>query len=198
MLYSDIACRYYARLGYVECPSWRGSRRSVALDRESDWRLDACDPRDALHELLRMYSAYHGAQPIAVAHSEEYSRHLLERCPRDHFAFLVDGEGRRGGYVRLLHEGPSVRIAGFALDTAVGADEAALQDALLRLVLDYAARQGAERVEGWLPDWPASRDLFDMQPRPQEITMLKALDDGIILDEQLIASTHLFCEIDHV
>lgn len=199
LLYSDIACSYYARLGYVECPAWEGSRpldqplppRRAASDR---WRLEPCEPEETLDTLARLYDAYHGSKPIAVARTPEYWRYTLAKSPRDRFCLLVDVRGSRHGYVRFTCADETWRIHDFAL----AGDTPDLQHALLQQSLAYAALHGAERLAGWLPDWPLTRSAFDLTLREQEVTMLKPLDAGQTLDAEAIASTHCFCEIDHV
>jgi predicted acetyltransferase len=194
LLYSDIACDYYARLGYVRCPAWQGSRRAKAVKDTGPFRVEACSAERSVTELLPMYQAYHGRQPIAVARSAEYWRHTLDGAQDDTFMVLLDSKQQRVGYARLRTSESSLRIVDFALTE----DKDVSRYALLRFVLDSAAGSGLKRVSGWLPGWPEARALFDMEPRRKQITMLKALDDGIALDKQLIASAHVFCEIDHV
>ncbi|MEQ8786810.1 MAG: GNAT family N-acetyltransferase [Pirellulaceae bacterium] len=200
LLYSDIACGYYARLGYVECPAWWGSRRAEKDDGAAAWRLAACSPEQSLEALQRMYRDFHARHPIAVARNVDYWRHTLEKGAGDEFLWVVDAANERRGYVRLRRIDSAVRILDFAFaaDCVDGPDAEANRETLLRKVLDHAARQGAERVEGWFPDWPAAQNLFSLRPREQEITMLKSLDENIVLDDTLIACTHWFCEIDHV
>ena len=140
------------------------------------------------------YEAYHGGASLAVARPRAYWEFTLLKQPGDEFFHLWSPAGKACGYVRLTTRGDVLRIADFALDD----DDASLTEILLKLVLGLAAKRNLRGVSTWLPDWPAAHELFDFQPRPQEITMVKSLDDGIELDDATLAAAHRFCEIDHV
>jgi predicted acetyltransferase len=204
LLYSDISCGYYARLGYRECPAWEAAPAaadaSVAQAAESHhdssgskYRLSACDPQAELDALMRCYEACHGRLPLAVARPRGYWLYTLAKQPHDEFFWLGDDRGERRGYVRLTPRGDELRIADFAL----GADDRRWQEMLLRRVHRTAVERG-RFVAGWLPDWPASRALFELRARRREVTMVKPLDPGVALDDEALGAAHCFCEIDHV
>ena len=69
---------------------------------------------------------------------------------------------------------------------------------LFRLVIDLAGRKGKTGVRGWLPNEPAIRSLFDLQPRTESITMVKSLDAGLKIEERHLLTADRFCKIDHV
>jgi hypothetical protein len=141
-----------------------------------------------------LYAGFHARLPISIERSDDYWRHLLERQPKDEFFWFSEGRGQRLGYVRLSARDGTLRISDYAL---VDHDKK-LARRFYSAILDMAATRGVRKAGGWLPDTPASQELFDVSPRPREITMLKPLDEGIALDADTLASTDHLCEIDHV
>lgn len=196
LLYSDINPDYYARLGYVLCPSLEGWREvsEVASSDALAYHLVEIAAADRWPELGRLYDTYHGAMPLSIARDAAYWRALLERYTEDRFFALVDKNGGWHGYVRIGVSGTTCRITDYAL-----ADQSLdLAEALYATCFEFTRASGAERFGGWLPDHPSARQFFDLTPRRTEITMLKSLDATRPLDDELVELTSRFCEIDHV
>lgn len=197
LLYSDIDCNYYARLGYLECPAWEGktsANSAAALGHQANWRLERIDGAASSDDLMRRYENYHGRLPLAVARPHEYWHFTLAKQPHDDFFYLRDRNSKVRGYARLTPRDDHLRIADYALDD----DDDALSEALLAGTIQLARERQLARVATWLPDWPAASKFFEVRQRPQEITMVKPLDDGIAIDDDALAAAHHFCEIDHV
>lgn len=197
MLYSDIDPEYYARLGYVHCPSyagWINPETSTLRAKSASTRLDRFSIEDHLESVSAMYAAYHGAQPICIERPVEYWRYLSQIRPEDRFFWLVGPGEQRLGYLRIAIAEATWRITDFAISRNSPATLSQLFGSLLRL----ADRQGVSRVGGWLPDVPEARDWFQLNPRTTEITMLKPLDASLKLNADVITSVTWFCEIDHV
>jgi GNAT superfamily N-acetyltransferase len=196
LLYSDINPDYYARLGYVLCPSLEGWREvsDVVLPDTLAHHLVEISATDRWPELGRLYDTYHGAMPLSIARNAAYWRSLLERYTEDRFFALVDRNDNWHGYVRIGVNGQVWRITDYAL-----ADQSLdLAEALYAACFEFARASDAKRFGGWLPDHPSARQFFDLTPRHTEITMLKSLDATRPLDDELIELTSRFCEIDHV
>jgi predicted acetyltransferase len=196
LLYSDISPNYYARLGYVECPSLEGWRETADFSPPGPTaqRLVEVSASAQLTDLMTLYSGYHGAMPLAIARDRDYWAALLARFASDRFLMLEDAGGRGAGYVRLGCQGDDWHIRDYAL--ADQADE--LAERLYSATLAYARDAGAARLGGWLPEAPAARKLFRLAPRRTEITMIKPLSWAEPWDDDLLNGTSRFCEIDHV
>lgn len=195
ILYSDIEPGYYARLGYVLCPSWDGWRDPRApLPVDPKHRLVEISPREHLAVLMQLYADYHGAMPLSVARDEEYTCAMLDKFPDDRFYALQTPGGAWAGYVRVGRKEDAWRITDFAL-----ADQSnELAEQLYAALAALGAAGGAARVGGWLPDSPPARAFFDLARRRTEITMIKPLAWSGTLDDAMVAGTSRFCEIDHV
>lgn len=196
VLYSDIEPGYYARRGYVLCPSWAGWLDPCDAEPSPTHghRLVAVSAHEHLPRLAKLYADYHGAAPLSVARDEEYWQAILKKFADDKFYSLQNSGGVWSGYVRVGSKEGTWRITDFAL-----ADQTVeLAEQLYAALLSLAAAGGAERVGGWLPDSPAARKFFELEPRGVEITMIKPLAADISLGDEAIASTSRFCEIDHV
>jgi predicted N-acetyltransferase YhbS len=196
VLYSDIEPGYYARRGYLLCPSWVGwlDPCDAAPAPVHRHRLVAVSPREHLPRLAKLYADYHGAAPLSVARDEEYWQAILKKFADDQFYALQDSDGHWSGYVRVGTKAGTWRITDFALANQSGE----LAQDLYAALLSLAAAGGADRVGGWLPDSPAARKFFELEPRGVEITMIKPLAADISLSDDAIAGTSRFCEIDHV
>ncbi len=157
-------------------------------------RLIEVSAREHLPHLAKLYADYHGAAPLSVARDEEYWQAILKKFADDRFFALQDSKGQWLGYVRIGTKDGTWRITDFAL--ANQSDE--LAEDLYASLLSLAAAAGAARVGGWLPDSPAARKFFELEPRGVEITMIKPLAADVALGDAAIASTSRFCEIDHV
>ena len=196
-LYSDIDPDYYARQGYLRCPSWNAwaaaDRASLAAG-ERSWDLQQFPASQALPELQEIYRAYHGAYPLAVARSPGYWKYTLLKQPGDQFYWLKDPQSQTQGYARVTEMDGGWQISDFA----VRRERPDSLRLLFRLVIDLAERQGKTGVGGWLPDEPAIRSLFDLQPRTQSVTMVKSLDAGLKIEQEHLETADRFCKIDHV
>jgi GNAT superfamily N-acetyltransferase len=197
LLYSDIRPDYYARLGYALCPSLEGWRDVRALPDKAATRqqLVEIDAASHLEELMSLYAGYHGAAPLSITRDAQYWRALLQRFTDDQFyALVIKGRDNWQGYLRLSRKDPNWRITDFALTDP----SSALAVELYESAFGLAAHSGVRHVGGWLPESPATRSLFQLAPRRTEITMIKSLSPDHPLDDELVASTSRFCEIDHV
>jgi len=185
-------------MGYVPGPSLAGwaDPRALQPAGPSSYELIEIDGRTNVERLSSLYARYHGAAPLSIARDAAYWRALLERSPDDRFFVLANQAGDDWqGYVRVaLGVDSSWRITDYAWND----ERPELGEALYLAVAARAAEQGAPRVGGWLPDNSTTRKLFALTPRRQEITMIKPLVGPLAEIDQLVASTHCFCEIDHV
>jgi GNAT superfamily N-acetyltransferase len=197
LLYSDIKPDYYANMGYALCPSFEGWREVRPMQDKAGFgqQLVEIDAASHLDELMNLYTGYHGAAPLSIARDAPYWKALLRRFADDRFyALVVKGRSGWKGYLRLSRKDPAWRITDYAL-----ADQSLVwPDQLYASTFALAAHSGAERVGGWLPDIASTRKLFDLSPRRTEITMIKSLSNMHPLDDELVAATDRFCEIDHV
>ena len=196
-LYSDIDPGYYAKQGYLGCPSWNArtaTHRAPLGTGEHSWALQRFSPSQALPELQGFYRAYHGSYPLAVARSLDYWKYTLLKQPGDEFYWLKESRGRTQGYVRITETDRAWQISDFS----VRRERSDSLRMLFRLVIDLAAKIGKTEVRGWLPDEPAIRSLFDLQRRTQSVTMVKSLDAGLKIQERHLATADRFCKIDHV
>lgn len=196
LLYSDIKPDYYARLGYVLCPSFEGWRdvRGMEDKAGAERPIIEIDAATRIDELMNLYAGYHGAAPLSIARSAAYWRALLQRFTGDEFFGLVTERGDLGGYVRLSRNDADWRI----MDYALADQRTTLAERLYSATLALAARSGARRVGGWLPEDSVTRKAFELVPRRKEITMIKPLSGAYPLDDEMIAAAAQFCEIDHV
>ena len=189
VLYSDIGPDYYARLGYVLCPSLEGWRDLG--DRSADFtashRLGGFSAPVHLPDVMELYAAYHGAVPLSIARDAGYWAAMLKKLPGDEFYALEAPNGTWAGYVRIGRKDDTWRITDFALEN----QSKELAEGLYAAFLSLARSGGAHRAGGWLPDSPAAKKFFD-------ITMIKPLASEWALGEDAIAGTSRFCEIDHV
>ena len=104
MLYSDIEPTYYAKLGYVKCPSWHGSSKQntpPTAHPDDGWRLEPCRPHESIAELAQWYAGFHGAAAIAVARSRDDWEFTLVKSPADEFYWLRDSNDSTRGYLRV-------------------------------------------------------------------------------------------------
>lgn len=219
LLYSDIDPNFYAKLGYWQAPAWCGWRDlpQVPSDAEDSQsaapvagKLVPFDGRQEVDAMAAMYAACHGTRPLSIVRGPEYWAHLFERQPADEYLWLDGPAGDRLGYVRLKRKGADLSIADYAFsadafsDGAVPAasDRSAVDEShyelLYRLLAEYGQQQGAARIGGWLPDLSVARRWFQLAPRSDEIPMFKSLAPTVVLDDESIARTDCFCELDHV
>ncbi len=83
-------------------------------------------------------------------------------------------------------------------DFAVNRDSSEALRFLFSLVIDLAGKKERTGVRGWLPNEPAIRLRFDIQPRTDSITMVKSLDADLKIEDRHLATADRFCKIDHV
>lgn len=200
VLYCDIATDYYARRGYQLCPAWEGFtqiRRGIdSTSVAGGWRLTEFSADEGLDEMARLYAADHRRAALAVARDRDYWDFTLEWQPLDDFFWLETGS-TRPGYVRMSRRENEWRLADWAIAVDPPA-RAQAEEALYRLLLLEAQFRGYARCGGWLPHSDAARAAFKMQPRPEEITMIKPLAAEIVIDEAAIAAADRFTYLDHV
>ncbi len=197
MLYSDVDPNYYARMGYQLCPSHCGWQDFASVPQDAgacNWHLVQFDPADELSQLEERYAAFHGLAPLAVARALDYWQHTLDKGPRHQFYWLKPPDDAAAGYVRVAIERDRLKL----LDYALAADEPENWQAMYRNLVQLAASKSLAHAGGWLPDLPAARELFRIEPRRQELTMLKALDSQLVFTDSMLAAVDRFCEIDHV
>jgi predicted N-acetyltransferase YhbS len=201
LLYSDIGVQYYARLGYIACPAWHITASSEAIAAAPSLgdagRLVRCSASREVVELAAMYSAYHGRFPVAIDRTADYWEFLLRLRPEDEFFWLMDAGGERLGYVRM--GSVAIPVATTKVwDYALCRHDDRLLELLGLAVVDLARQRGWGRLAGWWPGGPLRRSWLPLEPRQQEITMLKPLDGTVILGPADLEATDRFCEIDHV
>jgi len=170
VLYSDVDPDYYARLGYVLCPSWEGysSVKGGLAGDAATHRLVPFAIEERLPLVKQTYAAYHGAMPLSVARNGEYWRMMLEKFSADTFYALEAPDGSWAGYVLVGPQDETWRIIDYAL-----ADRSeALADQMYRALAAAARTAGAGCIGGWLPDNRVTRSLFTLIPRQAEITMI--------------------------
>ena len=200
ILYCDIEPNYYARLGYQLCPSLEGvaPARGELPELSTAPQLAEVEGPASLDLLAKLYASYHGRFGLSFARDEEYWQAIFKKFPTDRFFACAKTDGSWRGYLRVgfteSHSGEIWRITDFAL--ADHDDESAR--GLYAGLLALAQQRGALRVGGWLPDSAAARAMFTLTPRRKEISMIKPLAAGLMLDERTIAETSYLCEIDHV
>ena len=196
-LYSDIDPGYYGKQGYQRCPSWNAwaaTHPAPLGTADRSWTLQRFSASQVLPELQSIYRAYHGSYPLAVARTLDYWKFTLLKQPRDEFYWLKDPELRTQGYLRLTEMEGAWQVSDFA----VSGERFDSLRLLFRLAIDLAGRKGKTGVRGWLPNEPAIRSLFDLQPRTESITMVKSLDAGVKIEERHLLTADRFCKIDHV
>jgi len=197
LLYSDIKPEYYGRLGYIRCPNWQAyvpveslAEISAGAERSSE----AVVPESQLPELMQIYEKYHCRHGFGIHRDEAYWQYTIRKRPKDDLFWMLASNGERIGYGRIEWSGGEVRVTDFALSEA--------SEVTLAMLWQTAARRAAQRnagglFGGWLPEDEGLRELFEYQPKDAEITMVKPLG-GANCSEQLIASCHQLCEIDHI
>ncbi len=197
ILYSDIPPAFYERLGYITCPSWLGKKELDPEEpsHETVWRLAAFDPSESLAKMEELYTADSGHRALSIVRPHAYWEFTLRNRTDDQFHWLLDGDGQCHGYVRLaMGREQELRIVDHGLLNRTSELEQALYSSVIRL----AAQRSIRHVHTWLPNTPAAQACFEVQPRDEEITMIKALDKRALPSPPAIASAELFHEVDHV
>jgi len=197
VLYSDIAPAFYERLGYIRCPAWLGQAKigPDASSRDVTWRLEAFDPTRSLAAVEKLYTADQRSLAMSIARPHAYWEFTLRHRKDDRFHWLLDGDARCHGYARLaMGRNQELRIVDHALSRRSYETERALFSAVKR----FAAEQGVGNVQFWVAKTPAAQECFEVQPRDEEITMVKALDKDCLPSSAAIESCEFFHEVDHV
>lgn len=196
VLYSDIAPKYYAKCGYILCPSHEGWIEAGHSKSSSSSQMSFVefDINDEFAEVATLYAEYHGAADISIVRGDSYWQSIIQKFPSDRWFWLQDADGGRAGYARIQRGGSSGRLTDYAF---ANRDEELAAEFYGALVA-ASANWDYERIGGWLPDSAAAKKFFDVKPREKEITMIKPLAYTGKLTPSAIASTDFFCEIDHV
>ncbi len=197
LLYSDIDPEYYARLGYVECPS-----HEADFDPTSpDWDATATEGsprepvsvRNARPLMESRYARFHRDRAICIHRDADYWNFLETKGVADTVRSLGDSDSA-AGYLRTKGHAGSLTVRDYALPD----DSDSSLRRLFAAIVQVARQQSASEVNGWLP-----RRLHAMFPtaiarRSEEITMLKALTPDVDIDGAVRAAADFFHEIDHV
>ena len=193
LLYSDIKASYYARLGYVECPSWEAD-----FD-PADARYDPPDGQPVKVERLSLaegrvmmaerYAAGHASDAVSIHRSGDYWDYLIRKEREDTLYRVGDR-----GYVRVRFDDSTCTLR----DVSAGTDDREEWRILASAVTTIARQRAASRVTGWVPQILSDTAEWELRPRTTEITMLKPLHEEIAIDETARQSADFFHEIDHV
>ena len=160
VLYSDIDPDYYARLGYVLCPSLEGWCDPRAQAPAATHRLVEISPGDHLPAVKKLYAEYHGAAPLSIARDDDYWAMVLEKFAVDRSYALLASGGDWAGYVRIARKDDGWRITDYAL--ANQSDE--LAEAMYAAVFALRAQRGSH----------AGRRLDAGQRRREEVLQAQA------------------------
>lgn len=195
MLYSDINPEYYHRLGYELCPSNEGWADPISTTAyTSPHELIPFERQGEATNMAGIYAAYHAGRAISVERSTEYWNYLLSRNPKDEFYWIENSADERVGYVRVSTGEKTLLLR----DLALVSDDSALRRDALAAIIQLGAARSASRVGGWMADTPLHRELFAVESRRRELTMLKSLRPDLLLTADIIAAVDHFQEIDHV
>ena len=194
VLYSDIPPAYYARLGYVECPAHSAWAEPGTVKPAGRFEFQEVDPRSELDRLMAAYDRCLADSPLAIARSRDYWENILARRPDDVFCWISGSGGSEAGYLRLAETSRSVHF----VDMAVSPPVPSRLESFYRDAAHHAHSRFDKRAGGWLPDTATVRASFTVEPRSREITMVKTLDGGPVVDQAAIEAGGEFLEIDHV
>jgi predicted N-acetyltransferase YhbS len=196
MLYSDVNPDYYARQGYVLCPSWEGWRDldGKTAGQRASHRLVAFSVEDHLPAVKKLYADDYGTLALSIARDDEYWTMMLEKFARDQFYALEAPDGAWAGYALIGRRDDNWRV----IDYALADHSESLAEAFYTALETSAHATGAKRVGGWMPDSAAVRNVFALAPRSVEITMIKPLAWSGKLSDEMIADCDRICEFDHV
>ncbi len=193
MLFSDVDPAYYGRIGYQRCPAHHALVRVSESAAEEPLQLKSFDPLAEVSSIRELYHSAFRNAAFAIIRTEEYSQHLIARSPQDEFLWLIDDQ-QRAGYARVRIDGKRMQLR----EAIVANDEPRLRIALYRQIALLAKQRELPQVEGWLPNDSASREVMHVEPRVEEITMLKSLDPSVSFDESCLQAADRLNEIDHV
>ncbi len=196
VLYSDIAPGFYQRLGYRLCPSWQGwmAVGAPAASAPAPWTLRSVSWQQAAPEIRRLYHQDHAQRALAYDRTPEYWEYLHRKWPHDEFLLAYEGETLMG-YARVHPVGTRAHVVDWALVPETGP---AGLNRLLESLARYAASCRWQAVGGWLPPQEELQNLLVLQPRTQEITMIKCLQAQPALHAEHLDAAAWFLELDHV
>lgn len=189
LLYSDIGHDYYARVGYQAGPAHAGSLKTSGVS-------SPVRPKQVTSEVYReAYDRLTAKWPLVIARPDEYREHLFRREPNQTY-HLVENRGECVGvFILAPSQEPSVRrLLEFVCRDSFEEHVCILCSA----VVGAAAEAGVDTVVGWVPNVPGVQEVFEVELRDDELTMLKSLSDDVALDEELLRATDWFHEADHV
>lgn len=198
LLYSDIDPDYYARRGYIECPSLEWDFTPAEIE-DGDLRDDSFtlrrDTATSTRRIVKeLYDEFHETLPLAVHRDEEYWRYVDRKGRGDDVYLLGDAAREPLGYLRVRLRDGLLKVRDFAMRLPV--DEALVTR--LSAALQIASDRSATQITGWVPPLPERLAFSRPRPRSGEITMLKPLREGISIDETVREAAAFFHEIDHV
>lgn len=194
MLFSDIKPGYYARLGYQQCPSHRFAI-AVEVAPPTSLQLRRVDTAE-LTELDAAYRRSVAAAAFWIDRGAEYWAFLSTR-DRDRATWWeVVRDDVPMGRVQLQADAKRqvLRLVDYTWRPDVDVD--ALWANLPGLLADAACAQGCSTVRGWVPRLDLIADF--VEPRPNEITMLKPLSDDVAIDDAVCSACDHLREVDHV
>ncbi len=196
LLYSDIAPEFYQRLGYQLCPAWQGwlPVASESPSESETWELRSTSWEEAAAEIRQLYGQSHARRALAYDRPAEYWEFLHRKWPQDQY-LLVCEKGKPVGYARMHQVGRQAHLVDWALRPEVAPGGLAR---LLRLLARLGAQHGWQRVGGWLPPLEELQGVLPLQPRQQEITMLKTLHPQLALNSRHLDAAGWLLEVDHV
>lgn len=193
LLYSDINPGYYAKLGYRQCPAWEGQARVESLLGDISTRIEQVTYESHAVEIHRRFSSAHEALPLFIQRTPADWDYLHRKSPDDLYFLIDDPRSEARGYVRLrkLEKGLAIH------DHAVSPADTETETAWIASVARITHEKGIRNLSGWMPNTPAFASQFTIQPRTEEITMLKDLQGMEITEAEIKAANH-FHEIEHV
>ena len=193
MLFTDIGTEYYARLGYLECPSWEV--RVATADLEACWQLERVDARENAEQLCRWYENSTRTDALALVRDQDYWDYVFNKQPEDLTFLAEDEHGEPAGYIRVRcrESGWTIQDWGLAEQT----DENLT--AITLAVADQAGRAGCPQLSGWMPRWQTGDAAIQFESRAgSNHTMVKSLGETRELSASVLEAAQQMREIDHV
>ena len=194
ILYSDLDPSYYERLGYLACPAFCGWRATNTPCTTPPVRLKEFSAPSEVDTLASLYDADHGQRRFSVLRDRANWEVAIAHFPHDRFYWIAEDQAKRRGYVRVRVKDDALRI----VDTAFLPDAREYEEGVYAALLERARGEGLERLGGWLINSEAGRSFFDVEPRSEEVTMVKPLDWSGTLEAADLSVAAGFCELDHI
>ena len=211
ILYSDIRPEYYARLGYVEWPSFHGScdvdkwTANAGVSKSSKaaglaLSVVEFSPVNELDSLISRYAEWTRTDSFSILRNEDYWGFLVQRSAKDIHTWIQNTDGEVIGYARLHAKRGKLSADEWQLvDFAIHPQHVHAEGEIHDAIFVEAARQRIRRVSGWMPDSPEVHARYSIEPRPQEITMIKPLNSRMAeVTDRKHKFTGWIREIDHV